>query len=185
MKPIGIIFVFTALLAACQQEEATPKPKAFLRLEYPPHTYEPLQTNLPFSFEKSKYARFTVKSDTTFDLQYPGMKASIYMTYSPVHNNLKQLLKDAEKLSYKHTVKADGFTHRDFINESKHVYGRLTLVTGNAASPLQFYLTDSSQHFATGSLYFYAVPNYDSIRPPLEYLEEDIRRLMETWQWKN
>ncbi len=185
MKHTLFLVFLTILLFGCNHEEFSPKPKAFLRLEYPPHSYERIQNRLPFSFEKSKYARFTIKSDTTFDLQYPGMKANIYMTYSPVQNNLKQLLKDAEKLSYKHTVKADGFTHRDFINESKHVYGRLTLITGNAASPLQFYLTDSSKHFVTGSLYFYAVPNYDSIRPPLEYLKEDVRRLMETWQWKN
>ncbi len=186
-KLFALLFVTFFLLAAlsCHREEYTPKPKALLRLEYPPHAYEPLQTPLPFQFEKSKYARFIVKTDSTFDLYYPQMKAKIYLTYSPVRNNLKKLLMDAEKLTYKHSIKADAFTHRDFINPGSKVFGRISYVSGNAASPLQFYLTDSTHHFLTGSLYFHAVPNYDSIRPPLAYIKKDIQHLMETFRWKN
>ena len=57
-------------------------------------------------------------------------------------------------------------------------------VTGNAASQAQFYVTDSTSHFVTGSLYFYAKPNYDSIYPAANYLEKDIRRIMESMEWK-
>ena len=57
-------------------------------------------------------------------------------------------------------------------------------VGGNAASQSQFYLTDSTEHFLTGSLYFYAKPNYDSILPAAKYLEKDIRHIMETVKWK-
>ena len=58
-------------------------------------------------------------------------------------------------------------------------------VGGNAASQSQFYVTDSINHFLTGSLYFYAKPNYDSIYPAAEYLKKDIRQLMETINGKN
>ncbi len=183
-KLFGIITLLIAL-TACHREEYFPKPKAFLRLEYPPHRYEKFYPPLPFSFEKSYLARWENKSDTAFNLYYPSMKARIYMTYSPIHNNLKKLLMDADKLTYKHAIKATGFPANDFVKPQKQVYGRLTLVTGNAASPLQFYLTDSTHHFVTGSLYFRAVPNYDSVRPPLEYLKQDIIHLMETWEWKS
>ncbi len=184
-KILTILFAFI-LLIACHREEYYPKPKAFLRLEYPPHRYEKFSPSLlPFSFDKSYLAKWENKSDTAFNLYYPGMKARIYMTYAPVENNLKKLLLDADKLSYKHAIKATGFPAKDFVKPGKHVYGRLTMVTGNAASPLQFYLTDSTHHFVTGSLYFRAVPNYDSIRPPLEYLKQDVIRLMESWEWKN
>ena len=57
-------------------------------------------------------------------------------------------------------------------------------VTGNAASQAQFYVTDSINHFVTGSLYFYAKPNYDSIYPAANYLQKDIRRIMESMEWK-
>jgi gliding motility-associated lipoprotein GldD len=58
------------------------------------------------------------------------------------------------------------------------------IVGGNAASQSQFYLTDSTQHFITGSLYFYARPNFDSILPAANYLEKDIKRIMESLEWK-
>ena len=58
-------------------------------------------------------------------------------------------------------------------------------VVGNAASQAQFYVTDSTQHFLSGSLYFYVKPNYDSILPATEYVKNDIRKIMETLQWKN
>ena len=57
-------------------------------------------------------------------------------------------------------------------------------IGGNAASQSQFYLTDSIRHFVTGSLYFYAKPNYDSILPASEYLKNDIKHIMESLKWK-
>ena len=58
-------------------------------------------------------------------------------------------------------------------------------VGGNAASQSQFYVTDSVNHFVTGSLYFYAKPNYDSILPAAHYLKKDIQHIMETIKWEN
>ena len=57
-------------------------------------------------------------------------------------------------------------------------------VYGNAASQSQFYATDSLRHFISGSIYFKAVPNYDSIQPASAYIEKDIRKIMESLQWK-
>ena len=64
------------------------------------------------------------------------------------------------------------------------MYGAFAEVKGNVASPAQFYVTDSVNHFLTGSLYFYAKPNYDSILPAANYLQKDIKRIMETLVWK-
>jgi len=58
-------------------------------------------------------------------------------------------------------------------------------ITGNAASQSQFYATDSTKNFVTGSLYFYAKPNYDSIFPAAFYLQNDIRKIMESIEWKD
>ena len=58
-------------------------------------------------------------------------------------------------------------------------------VVGDAASQIQFFLTDSTHNFLIGSLYFYAKPNYDSILPALKYIEKDIIKLIETLEWDN
>jgi len=33
-------------------------------------------------------------------------------------------------------------------------------------------------------MYFYAKPNFDSILPAASYIKEDIRRIMESFEWK-
>ena len=69
------------------------------------------------------------------------------MTYRPVDNNLKELFLEAEKLTFNHAIKADGISSIPYANKDQKVYGSIFEVTGNAASPIQFHVTDSSQTF--------------------------------------
>jgi gliding motility-associated lipoprotein GldD len=113
------------------------------------------------------------------------MKATLYLSYVRVENNIDSLLNDAYKLPGKHMVKAEEIPERVFISKEHKVYGTLFTVVGNAASQLQFFLTDSTKSFLVGSLYFYSRPNYDSIMPAAKYIERDVIQLMETLRWKN
>ena len=56
---------------------------------------------------------------------------------------------------------------------------------GDAASNVQFFLTDSSQHFLRGALYFFNPPNPDSIAPVLQFVRGDIDHIAQTlvWRW--
>jgi gliding motility-associated lipoprotein GldD len=107
------------------------------------------------------------------------------MTYRPVEGNLKELLIEAEKLTFNHTIKADGISSIPYSNHEKRVYGAIFEVTGNAASPIQFHVTDSTDNFITGAVYFNVQPNYDSIKPAINYLRQDIMRMIESMEWKN
>ncbi len=180
------IFVLSLLivLVACK-EDTLPKPKAFLRLAYDDASYQIPSTDCPYTFEFSTKATAKTASKCWINLHYPQLKASINMTYRPINGNLKELLLEAEKLTYKHAIKADGISAQPFENQEKRTFGSLLEVSGNAASPLQFHLTDSSQHFITGALYFEVQPNYDSILPAIKYVEQDIKHLMETFEWKS
>jgi gliding motility-associated lipoprotein GldD len=112
------------------------------------------------------------------------MKATIYLTYKPVNGNIKTLLRDAQKLTYEHVIKADDILEQPYLNPDKKVYGMFYQVDGNAATNSQFYATDSIKHFVTGSVYFYTKPNFDSIMPAASYIKNDMQRLMETIKWK-
>jgi gliding motility-associated lipoprotein GldD len=57
-------------------------------------------------------------------------------------------------------------------------------IEGNAASNLQFYLTDSTHNFIRGALYFYAKPNYDSLAPVIDFLKKDVEHMITTFKWK-
>ena len=93
-------------------------------------------------------------------------------------------MRDAQNLTQKHTQKADQIQSNVFMNPEKQVYGMFYEVGGNAASQSQFYATDSINHFLSGSLYFYTKPNYDSIYPAAIYLRNDIKRVVESLDWK-
>jgi gliding motility-associated lipoprotein GldD len=143
-----------------------------------------MDADCPFAFEYNQLATMESEDGCNLILDYQAMKGSIFITYKPVEGNLKKLLSDAQKLSYEHVVKADNILEQPYVNPDKGVYGMFYTVEGDAASQSQFYVTDSTDHFVTGSLYFYAKPNYDSILPAADYLQKDIRRIMESLRWK-
>ena len=182
-----ILLCFLSLTITSCQDEQLPKPKAKLRLEYPEPAYREVQTNCPYSFEKNALAQITTSkrgNACEFNLQYPELKATIYLSYRPVQNDLRQLLRDAQNLTQEHVIKADEIKQEEYSNSKQRVYGMFYNVAGNAASQSQFYVTDSIRHFITGSIYFNAKPNYDSILPGAHYLRNDMQRLMETVRWK-
>ena len=88
-------------------------------------------------------------------------------------------------MTQKHVIKADEIAEQPFLNQKRRVFGMFYEVGGNAASQSQFYVTDSTKHFLSGSLYFYAKPNYDSILPAADYLKNDIKHIMESLRWKD
>lgn len=181
----SILLVTICLLLVSCNEETLPKPKAFLRLAYNDANYTKSESDCPYTFEFSEMANASPNTKCWINIRYPSLKASLNITYRPVENNLKELFLESEKLTYKHSIKADGISAQPYENTNKKVYGSLLEVTGNAASPLQFHLTDSTKHFITGALYFEVQPNYDSILPAIKYVEKDIKHLMETLEWKN
>ena len=167
------------------KEETIVKPSAQLRLDYAKPEYIPFDTDCPFTFEINENANWVEKKKCDININYPNMKATLYMTYSDVkNNNLDSLLRDAQKLAYDHTIKANSIPEQPFINPEENVYGMFYMINGNAATQAEFYVTDSINHFLNGALYFEAKPNFDSIFPAVVYLREDIRRLMETIKWK-
>lgn len=184
MKHSPFVFFVLALLFLGCKEDVLPKPKAMLRLEYPAATY--VQTNLdcPYVFDQNTLSDIKENKDCSLVVDYPQMKGSIFLTYKKVDGNIRELLIDAQKLTYEHVVKADQISPQEYMHPEENVYGMFYEVSGNAASQSQFYVTDSIQHFVTGSLYFYAKPNYDSILPAAMYLQNDIRRIMESIRWE-
>jgi len=185
MKHSILSFVILAVLFVGCKDEVLPKPKAMLRLNYPAAEYKIAVADCVYTFEQNTMSNIKENKDCSLVLDYPMMNGSIYLTYKPVKDNLDTLLVDAQKLSYEHVVKADNIVEQPFINEQDGVYGMFYEVSGNAASQSQFYVTDSINHFVTGSLYFYAKPNYDSILPAAMYLQNDIRKIMESLRWNN
>ncbi len=179
---IILVLISVLVLTACK-EDVLPKPKAMLRLEYQQGDTQSFTAD-HYQCDVNQRAQIEKKEDASVTVNYPDMKGTVFMTYKEVDDNLESLLSDAQKLAYEHVVKADNIVEQPFVNEEDSVFGMYYEVKGNAASQAQFYVTDSTEHFLTGSLYFYAKPNYDSIYPAAVYIQKDMRQIMETLRWK-
>ena len=181
---IAVLLIVLFSVFSCK-DEVLPKPASYLRLDYPEAEYVYFENSAsPFAFEMNSEAVIKGGKDGGFTITYPKMKATIYLTYKPVNNDINKLLRDAQKLTYEHVIKADDILEQPYLNPTKKVYGMFYQVDGNAATNSQFYVTDSIKHFVTGSVYFYAKPNFDSIMPAASYVRNDMQRLMETLKWK-
>ena len=178
-----ILLLFLLISISCK-DDVLPKPKAYLSLDYPIQQYKKLTLERPYTFEISNQAIPENLPNNWMNIKYPKLKASVDITYREVDDNLQELLLESEKLVYKHTQKADQIIAKDFSNPNKRVFGTIHEITGNAASQIQFHLTDSTNHFLKGALYFHIKPNYDSVLPAVEYIKKDIQKLMESMEWK-
>ena len=181
-----LVLSFTFSLYSCT-EDFTPKPSGYFRIDFPMKEYVEYDTTKPFTFEYPKYTNITnEKNDFWININYPNYKGRIYLTYAPIKNNLKKHLDDNYELVYKyHTMKADAINDTAIYLPKKKVYGVVYEIKGDAASSIQFYLTDSTSNFFRGALYFDVAPNKDSLAPVIGFIGTDIQHLINTFEWKN
>jgi len=162
-----------------------PKPKGYPRIEVPAGDGVALEAPVPFSFTHHPNANWETQQQAGWgDLVYPFCQGRVQFTYVPVRGNLTELIDDAHELAMKHSVAADRMSQMVYVNDSLEVYGILFRIGGNAASGLQFYATDSTQHFVRGALYVYAHPNADSLAPVHQFFEGEFTRYLETLEWR-
>ncbi|TCN73034.1 gliding motility lipoprotein GldD [Acetobacteroides hydrogenigenes] len=168
----------------------TPKPRGYFRIALPKKSYALFDsTGFPYSFEYPKYAKLVPDREAGAEpywvnINFRGYKAVLHLSYKRINNDLPTLLEDVHAFVYKHTIKADAILETAYSAPERKVYGTLYDIEGNAASALQFYLTDSTKNFVRGALYFYTRPNKDSLAPVVEYFRKDVVRLVDTFNWR-
>lgn len=187
-KKVFILCLCTLLLCACQKG-AIPKPYGYVRIATPDTAYTPYQSKAPYTFALSQNAQVVPhtapKERYWIDIVYPALNATIHGSYHPIRGDLDLLTNDAFRLVYKHAGQAVAIPEQPFVNPERSVYGMFFSLEGNVASPYQFFVTDSVHHFFRASVYCDCKPNADSLAPIYEYLEQDVRHLIETWQWQD
>jgi gliding motility-associated lipoprotein GldD len=204
----GLMFL---LVVSCNSPY-TPKPRSYYRIDMPEHAYQLFnEPGYPYSFEYPLYAKIT-KDSTLFDdnpdnpywinIDFPRFNGRIYISYksvggtsvyklktdqgykdSLVRNSFEGLREEAFKMTYKHTPKASSINDSLFVT-GNGVSGVYFAVGGNAATSNQFFLTDTVRHFLRGALYFDASPNADSLKPVNDFLQQDLRHLINSFSWR-
>ncbi len=184
---IPLLMIIT-WLSSCKPAP-TPKPKGYFRINLPQKEYKSFSSTCPFEFEYPAYGIVEELDEEKFEpcwynISFPKFKAKIHLTYKDVDNNLADYIEDVRLLVYKHVVKADDIVEDVVLMPESNVYGIIYKLSGNTAASATFFLTDSTQHFLTGSLYFSAKPNKDSLAPLIQFFDQDIVHLSRTINWK-
>ena len=178
------------ILAACG-DSPVPKPRGSFRIDMPEKAYRPFDTNFPYAFEYPVYAEITPdpyapEEPYWINVNFPDFRGQLHMSYKIVDDtNLLGYLEDSRNFVIKHIPKASAINDSLIYDMDRTLYGIFYEIKGvGAASPFQFFVTDSTSHFVRGALYFTVRPNNDSLAPVIDFLEKDIDRMLRTFRWK-
>ena len=185
----GITASAAMSMLSCNEEYA-PKPRGYFRIDFPEKSYTRFDTAYPYTFEYPAYASVVPDTRPSSDpywinVDFPQFKGRIHISYKPVHENLNKFLEDSRTFVVKHIPKAEAIDDSLIYRPEDRVFGLVYYIEGaQAASPCQFFVTDSSSHFLRGALYFNVTPNNDSLAPVIDFIREDIRHMIQTFSWK-
>lgn len=190
LKYISTLLLF-GLISCSENELLVPKPSTFLRTDLPAHAYEKLTENVPYSFELSnvyfaKPVLFRNEKTDHLEINLGKLNGVLYLNYYPIANrdSLVRYINLSNDKVDEHQIKATGIKDKQLIFNDKRVFGTFFMFKGNVATNFQFYLTDSVNHFIRGELLMNCRPNYDSLKPSLNYIQQDLEHLFETFEWK-
>jgi len=199
MKWPFLILAALLFITACGSgnTDYSPKPRGYFRINFPQRAYQDYVSANPFSFQYPKYAVMEKDSlsrpsgkllnmQTLLNMQFPQFNATLHLSYEtiPSRKIFDELIEDAHKFAFKHTVKATGIDEGVISYPDRKVYGIYYTIDGNAASSVQFFLTDSVKNYLRGALYFNSEPRLDSIQPVLDFVKQDVDVMIKSFKWK-
>lgn len=190
MRLLPLFSLLFLLITSCS-DSYTPKPRGYFRIDLPERSYRVFDTTFPYTFEYPCYADITADSSKMaepfwINIRYKRFNATLHFSYKAIKGNLTKFLDDAHTLVNKHIPKANAISQREFLDPAHRVFGLVYDIRGaDAASPYQFYLTDSISNFVRGALYFNLIPNNDSLTPVIDFLKKDMEHMINTFRWKN
>lgn len=195
--------IFTLLLYGtlcitygCQESAVhVPKPRAYPRVIFPSRSYVDFrQDECPLTFRYPDYMHVIRRANffdekprhpCWFDLDAPALGAKIHCSYYPIESGkgFDELVSDAFKMADRINQRAN-YMDEIRVANLHGVSGLLMEFSGSAASPLHFYLTDSTQHFLKASLYYQSKVIPDSLDPLTHFLREDLAVIINSMTFK-
>jgi gliding motility-associated lipoprotein GldD len=195
--PILILALMLFISACSGEADYAPKPRGYYRINFPERGYRAYISDNPFTFQYPAYAVMEkdtlsrpagklVNMQTLLNMQFPQFNGTLHLSYETIPNKkiFDELVEDAHKFAFKHTVKATSIDEAVIRYPERKVYGIYYTIDGNAASSVQFYLTDSVKNYLRGALYFNSEPRLDSIQPVLKFVKQDVDVMIKSFKWK-
>ena len=208
---VAVLFLSCAFLSC--NSTYTSKKKGYYKIDLPQKQYVRFDNAaFPYSFEYPIYA--VIDHDSllsnqngqdpySINIDFPSLNGKIYITYKVIggtsvyqvknaggeyrdsigKNVFRNLVNDSYNLTYKNDVKANSIED-SVMYTPNHITGIFFRLSGSVATAKQFFLSDTTHNFLRGALYFDATPNEDSLRPVNDFLQEDMKHIINTLQWR-
>lgn len=197
MRIAVLLITVLLILGGCDEDRVpVPKPRMYPRVDLPERSYTDFDLDVcNFTFQRPTYA--TIKTGISFfgeeakdacwfDLEIESLNTSIHFSYSPINKvtTFEKLVTDAFKIVEEHNSKAE-YREEAIVENEYGVQGLMFSLEGPVASPINFFMTDTTSHFVRASLYFNAAVNPDSTKVVLDFVSQDINKIINTFQWKD
>lgn len=184
--------VCALLLGSCGEDLPNPKPPTYLRLDIPSSAkLIEVQTECGPKFQMSELFKIEKSSKMengacSFDIDLGKLNGKIYCFYYQMKANdtLSKFINFANDKVDDHKLKATAINDEKILRPDSRVFGTFFELQGDVATNFQFYLTDSSKHFFRAELLLNARPNYDSLKPTLDYIKKDLSKMYNSFQWQ-
>lgn len=193
---LGWLVIGYLFFVSCNSTYTAGKKKGYFKIYFPEKEYRVFdQPGYPYTFEYPVYAN-VIKDSTFFEdkagdwwinIDVPQFAGRIYISYKEIRgkNNFDSLVQDGFKMAYRKHVDISTGIEDSVMQTPNGVEGIYFSLGGNTATANQFFLTDSTQHFLRGALYFDAEPNSDSLGIVNDFLKADLYHLINTLKWKS
>lgn len=193
LKNNSILILISICLLSCggndKYKVTVPQVKKYPEPKLPVHKYKEYKSNCGYHFKSSEL--FTIKDvkdekgnlTCHKDIDLGALNGIMHFSYIPMLEKLSTYVNYANDKVDEHKIKASAIKDQHIINPKTKVYGTFFELQGDVATPFQFYLTDSTKHFVSGVVYFNCRPNYDSLKPSIEYLKKDLMEIVNSFEW--
>lgn len=191
MRKAYLLVLALLIFTSCEQN-FLPKPQGYNRIDLPPHQFVTLAEGYPYTLEYSESSQvekdsFNLLEDAWINLNYEEFGAKVHLTYKKIDGktvDFKSLSQDAFKLTAKHQKMAYGIEEAILVTPQGYS-GVVAELEGEVPTQFQFFVTDSTQHFLRGALYFNTAMKNDSLGPVIEYIKVDMAHLMNSVKFNN
>ena len=176
--------IFLALIVfSCNNNVNLPKQKAYFAPEFEIPTYKKISLDCNYSFNINSQASINNIKNCNYEIYYKNLNAKIFINQIVLSNSIERAVNTFNQKINKNSRLSDQIIQSDYVNIDNETYSKLYSFVGNSPSNIQFYLTNQTDKFLTGSLFFETEPNYDSLFPYIDYIRNDIKKMVDSFRW--
>ena len=177
-----IIFL-TLIVFSCNNNVNLPKQKAYFAPEFEIPTYKKISLDCNYSFNINSQASINNIKNCNYEIYYKNLNAKIFINQIVLSNSIEKVLNTFNQKINENSRLSDQIIQSNYVNIDKKIYSKLYSFVGNSPSNIQFYVTNQTDKFLTGSLFFETEPNYDSLFPYIDYIRNDIKKMVDSFRW--